>query len=116
MTRTEAHAILDALVASGATPNQVADAARAFMGRSGKDKATISALAGAAMTAAQLAAAAKTVIDQRFAFLATEAARRKRQRARQMPTLGCASSALSVRWDTTERLRFNSWSPGRRRM
>src|SRR5258708_36195709 len=85
MPPAEAHAILDALVASGATTGQVADAARAFVGRSSKDKATISALAGTAMTAAQLAAAAKTIIDQRFVLLAADAARKKRERSRHPP-------------------------------
>jgi hypothetical protein len=77
----QAKIILDTLVASGATPQQVADAATSLSGRA--DRPAINAFLATGVTAAQIASVAKTYVDKLEAKRARDRADQKRSRVRR---------------------------------
>jgi hypothetical protein len=78
---TQAKIILDTLVASGATPQQVADTAMPLIGR--VDRPAIHAFLATGVTAAQIASVAKSYVDKLEAKRARDRADQKRSRARR---------------------------------
>jgi len=77
----QAKIILDTLVASGATPQQVADAAMPLIGR--VDRPAVHAFLATGVTAAQIASVATTYVDKLEAKRARDRADQKRSRARR---------------------------------
>ena len=83
MTAAEVKAVIDILLANGARPEQIAQAAKPSIGR--VDRSAIDALLAAGVTAAQIAAVGKTYIDKLYAKRAQNRADQERSRARARP-------------------------------